>query len=140
VTCVEPSLFIFYCICFEYKHGKYIICIVILSTAEHQLLCSNDIVHNTASNPLTKILCVRGAQIFKENLVAILNFCRCWKGDMKQILHWGPTNIRHHCTKCSCLGKLVLGIFAPLLSVEHPYQLEICWEVQLLITDLFCLM
>jgi len=74
-------------ICFEYQLGKYIICIVILSTAEHQLLCSNGIIHNTASNPVTKIHCVRGAQIFKENLVATLNFCRSWKDDMKWIPH-----------------------------------------------------
>jgi len=46
-------------------------------------------------------------------LAAILTL-QAPEGDLKQIPHWRPTNIRRHLTNFSGPGNLVLRVFVPL--------------------------
>jgi hypothetical protein len=62
-----------------------------------------------------KILPIRGVQIFQKSRCRYLKISVHHNDDMKQVPRWGPTNIRCHHTKLSCLGDLVLRICEPLL-------------------------
>jgi hypothetical protein len=55
------------------------------------------------------------------------------RGDMEQLQYWEPTNIRHHCRKCSHWSNLAPGIFARLspvlITVSQCEQGDICQVV-----------
>jgi hypothetical protein len=48
----------------------------------------------------------------------------CHKTDMKQVLYWGPTNIRCHHIKFSCQGNPESRISAPLIHPKLTFHLQ----------------
>jgi hypothetical protein len=60
------------------------------------------------------LLANTGVHKFSKNLIRVTSKYLCQHGDMKQVPHRGPTNIRRHRIKYSRHGDLATGICATL--------------------------